>query len=474
MQDHIGKLAETWDISSDWTSFTFHIRKGVYWQNKPPVNGREFTAYDVEWNYDRVLGIGDGFTKPSPYLNLGDLALIASVTATDKYTIVYKLTTPSREQLRSILDDFSTINDMVPREVVEQYGNMSDWRNVVGTGPFILKDYLGGSSLTADRNPNYWGYDPFFPQNKLPYLDEVKIVAIPDVATALAAVRTGKVDLIESIPWTQAANLAKSNPELQQVTRPAFGQAISPMIDKKPFDDIRVRTAMQMALDLPTIAKSFYGGTVNPTPIGCVGQKGYYIPFGQWPADLQAEYTYNPTAAKKLLADAGYPNGFDCTITTQPAYDQDLLQIIKAYFSQIGINMNIQVMDAASFNAYTASSKQQLSSWRCAAPNPPIQCLNEYWSGTTAAYTRTHIKDTVYDGLIVKAKASLDEAEFSGLIQQADMRVITQHWGTFVVAGTSYCISQPWLKRFSGEAAVSSWLYRYLWIDQNLKKAMGH
>ena len=105
---------------------------------------------------------------------------------------------------------------IVPHEVVDEYGNLRDWRNSCGTGPFMLVDYIKGSSWTVERNPNYWGNDPIHPENKLPYLDSVKCLIIPDTSTMMAALRTAKIDQLE-VGWEEAGSLMKSNPELQRV-----------------------------------------------------------------------------------------------------------------------------------------------------------------------------------------------------------------------------------------------------------------
>ena len=111
-----------------------------------------------------------------------------------------------------------------------------------------------------------------------------------------------------------------------------------------PFNDIRVREAMQMAIDLPTIAKTYYGGTARPCPSTLTSNymTGWGFPYSQWPQDLKDQYAYNPTAAKQLLAAAGYPNGFNTDVVVDAAADMDLLQIVKSYFAAIGVNMDIR------------------------------------------------------------------------------------------------------------------------------------
>ena len=188
-----GALAESWE-TPDPLTYIFHIRKGVHWHNKAPMFGRELTAKDIEYNYHRVLGLGSGFTEPS--IAPGQLQTLPfeSITATDNWTVVFKMKKPYLSVPIHIQD--SNISYIYPPEVIEQYGGMNDWRNVVGTGPFELTDRVEGSSWTWTKNPDYWGHDEKYPENRLPYIDELRMLIIPEEAAAVAAIRSGKIDFM--------------------------------------------------------------------------------------------------------------------------------------------------------------------------------------------------------------------------------------------------------------------------------------
>jgi peptide/nickel transport system substrate-binding protein len=372
----------------------------------------------------------------------------------------------------NLVDDHWVVY-IVAREAVEKWGDLNDWKHQIGTGPFILDDYVSGSSLSLHKNPDYWAQDFVHPENKMPYLDNVKVLIIPDLATALAALRTGKIDLIEGINWQQAKSIAKTNPELLQVSRPTVAFGIVMQVDRKPYSDIKVRQAMQKAIDIQSLAQSYYGGLAQGKPMGIVGTQGYYTPYDQWPADVKAGYTYDPAAAKKLLADAGYPNGFKATITTNNANDLDLLQILKSYLSEVGINLDIQAMDPVSYTAYKQAGKTELAFDWCTVNFPPVICLNMCYSGSPVYYSSRHISDPTFDGLWTQAKASFDQEEQRRLVNEADMRAITQQWLINTPSAPLFCIYQPWLMRFNGETRVPQRLSPYLWIDQKLKTSMG-
>ena len=118
--------------------------------------------------------------------------------------------------------------------------------------------------------------------------------------------------------------------------------------------------AMQLAIDLPGIAKNYYKGSVEPYPSSLTSRalKGWGFPYEEWPQDLKDEYAYNPTLARKLLADAGYPHGFKTNIVADTTGDLDLLQVVKSYFADVGIDMEIRPMDSTEWIAYVLNGHQ--------------------------------------------------------------------------------------------------------------------
>jgi peptide/nickel transport system substrate-binding protein len=244
----------------------------------------------------------------------------------------------------------------------------------------------------------------------------------------------------------------------------------------KPYTDIRVRKAFQMAIDIPTIAKTFYGGNAGDKPMGLSAVPGYYTPFDEWPQQLKDEYTYNPEGAKKLLAEAGFPNGFKTDVVTSSAFDLDLLQIIKSYFAAIGVDMEIRVMDSVALSAFITAFKHDAmyaGAIYYAQPAAPRNNVQRRLSTTPTNYTKNN--DPAYDEILSKFNASLDAAEAKKLLIQADNYAIAQHWNAVVCPTPSYTVWQPWLKGYMGEQMMWNlqfWYSRY-WIDQNLKKTMG-
>ena len=186
-----GLLAESWS-RPDPLTYVFKIRQGVHWHNKAPMNGRELTAEDIEYNFHRYFGLGEFSEAGSTNLEEFGREPIESVTATDKWTVVMKLNRPSITFLSDVLNHWGAFIN--PPEVIEQHGDVNDWQNVVGTGPYELTDFVEGSSFTHTKNPEYWRNDEKYPENRLPYIDELKALLLKEKATYLAALRSGRVD----------------------------------------------------------------------------------------------------------------------------------------------------------------------------------------------------------------------------------------------------------------------------------------
>ncbi|GAI37769.1 unnamed protein product, partial [marine sediment metagenome] len=200
--------------------------------------------------------------------------------------------------------------------------------------------------------PDYWEKDP--QGNKLPYIDGVKMLIITDSATMIAALQTGKIDLSTGIPWIQKPAIEAATPELlwdRHLDEGIF--TIFPKNSKVPYNDLRVRQALLMAIDFQKLADTIHepgASCVHTWPVG-PHLKGIYVPLDELPEDIKKVKTYNPTEAKKLLADAGYPNGFEATIQYCAigayAFAGDAVEIIAKYWDDIGVSLHLEPVDTA-------------------------------------------------------------------------------------------------------------------------------
>ena len=486
-----GALAESWEISPDGLTYTFPIRQGVHWHNKAPMNGRELTADDIEFNFHRNFGLGSGFTELSPSYAAFDSAVgIESVTATDKWTVVFKLKEPRLFALDNIIDNYSIY--MNPPEVIKEHGDVKDWRNLVGTGPFEMTGFVEGSSVTYTKNPDYWAHDEKYPENRLPYVDELKYLILTEEATRLAALRTGKVDYAgvngspaQIISVDVLESLQRTNPEL--VFWPfkyRSDNSFSMNVSKPPFDDINVRKAIQMALDLDTIYATYYKGYGSTKPQGTIADtvEGWSVPFEEWPEEVRKVYTYDPAGAEALLDAAGHPRGADGTrfktvLTHYATYDSTFSELIAAYWGEIGIDVEVQVTPAADFGNLRVEGRfEMITAELSGAPSPSAAFPTAYWS--KARHNHAYAKDPDFDALYeawVRAN-TLEEAQ--SLTKEALVYALEKHWTIWGGEMPQWNVSQPWVMGYNGELWLGvgqndSWMAR-LWIDSALKAAMGH
>jgi peptide/nickel transport system substrate-binding protein len=483
-----GWLAEGWEMA-DPTTVTVKIRKGIHWQDKHPMEGgREFTADDVVYSFDRVLLTGSGFTeenaKQFAFFFKMQIPLVERVVKVDDYTVQFKLKSSSAMAIYNVVEPFLTPGFVSPEWDKLTDDQKTDWHNVVGTGPFILTDFVAGTSLTTTRNPNYWGYDERHPKNKLPYLDEIKVVVIPDEATAVAAMRTGKLDMMaddrNGPSLTTALHLKTTDPDIQQFTWPATAYGVFFKQGVKPFDDIRVRKAMQLAIDIPTIAATYYKGTSGNKPVGLMStiySPDWATPYDQWPADLQAEYSYDPVTAKQLLSDAGYPNGFNAEMMGVTTDDSQLQLVIADAFKQIGVNVTIVPVDMMTGRTLVMEGKYKQMLWAAAGgqTSPPSSALGAFWStfSEKTGGMNGGIVDAGYDAIVDKFLKAATEDEAKAAFREADMYQLRQHWTVQVCVRNNPQICQSWLKGWAGENfwGQGGWFVRArCWIDQSLKK----
>ena len=484
-----GLLAESWE-SPDPLTYVFKIRDGVVWHDKAPVNGRQLTAHDVEYSFDRILGL-DGH-EPTPDVAGGaDLLKISfdAVTATDDFTVEFKLKEPSLLALGSILRDAPSI--IVAREVVEQFGDIQDWRNVTGTGPYQLTDVLEGSSWTYTKVDDYWGFDPKYPANRLPYADTVELLIVNDPTAITSLIRSGQADfsgfaLNSHLSSVDAAvSLQQTNPNL--VLHPfAYRSETAFNFDnqKEPWSDIRVRQALSMAIDQESIAENYMQGWGDASPVGGVGKAvlGYFTPYEEWPEDVKQYYRYDPEAAEKLLDEAGYPRDADGvrfkTIYEHYEFtDLGYYQIAMDYLRQIGIDVEIQEVTRAEFvdkalNHTYLGLRNEV--WAAEYPSAP-GAIAAYW--TKNGWRPSNVSDPEFDEYYENALAATTIEEQKEWVQKADMRVIEQLWTIRGPIAPLFGATQPWIKGYNGEGDLGSMnrtdVFQYLWIDQDLKRELG-
>ncbi len=465
-----GILATHWEMPDADTQI-FHIRRGIRWHDKPPTNGRELTADDIVFSLMRLWTTPTQF-RYGAYPFERDLV---SITATDKWTVVIEYQPGRAGPVYEIVADHSKI---VPRDAIEMYGDMTDWRNAIGTGPFVLVDYVDASSVTFERNANYWGTDPLHPDNQLPYLDGVKWLVIPDASTRLAAMRTGKIDQL-GLGWEDAGELIPTNPELQYITYyTGTAATLHYRLDKPdlPFYDVMVRRALNMAVNNQEIIDTIFGGQAEllTWPLGPITELlDMYTPLEEMPESVREQFEYHPDKARQMIADAGYPDGFKTEVVTTSG-GVDMLAVVQSYWAEIGVELEILVKDYAVYSSMLFNKSYGAMFMASMSDTLPHKFVYTK-PGSVNNYSM------VDDPVIWEAYEKVSAAYFDWDERARLMKEIAPYMLDLAPAlqfpgGYAYVFWQPWVKGYHGENSVgymSHYNYpKYIWIDQDLKEEL--
>ena len=481
-----GNLAENWETPDD-TTIIFNIRKGVQWHDKAPMNGRELTAKDIEYNFNRWLAMGEfSGAEISAWVRVLGIPEWESITATDDWTVVFKLKEPNFWALTYVLD--VGLAWIYPPEVIKEHGDAHDWKNLVGTGPFMLTDAVEGSSYTFTKNPNYWGYDEKYPQNRLPYIDQLKALVMPEKTARIAALRTGKIDIIGPAAGGALKNidtlgrLRQTNPEIVHYQWVAGSRNVIQVAGatRPPFDDIRVRQAMQKAIDVPTVGITYYKGAARTVPCGPSRAPGYHTPYEEWPEELKQEYTYDPDGAEALLDAAGYTRGadgirFKAEMPVVVQLDLGYAELVVEYFRDIGIDLEFEILPSVGefVSTIAATPHDLLLLGGCdALEGQSVDKFSDYSSPKFVVNWRKHDPD--YERIIGDLRAATTLEDWTRFFHEADDYVIEKHWLIWGPGVPPGLVAQPWITGWNGENMNNNVVYARLWIDSELKAAMGY
>lgn len=373
-------LAASWDISEDGKTYTFHLHEGVKFHD-----GSDLTAEDVVFSLDRARA--DDSTNAQKAL----FAAIDTVEAVDANTVKVTLKNPQGSFLYNMGWGDAVI---VAPETAE--GNKE---NPVGTGPFKFGNWAKGSSITIEKNPNYWG-EPVA-------LDKAEFRIIPDAAAAIPALLSGDVQAFANMPAGDALAQIQADSRFEVVIGSTEGETILSTNNKKaPFDNLKVRQAVAHALNREEIIAG--NGSGLGTPIG-----SHFSPGNSAYVDLTGTYPYDPEKAKALLAEAGFPNGFDATIKLPPPpYARDGGQVVASQLRKVGINLEIIPVEWADWLDQVFKNKDyDLTIVSHTEPNDiGIYARHDYYF---------QYENPEFDAVMAELDVSSDEAKRTELYQKA-------------------------------------------------------
>lgn len=486
LEDQAGPgLAQSWR-APDASTWVITVRKGVHWQFPNTdagrlMAGREMTTADVFSSVSRLLVPGTGWMSISQ--PAAQKATTAKLTGPQEITVT---TTPEFAMtIFTWIIQGAGYNRVYPPEVIAKYGDVGNWRNAVGTGAFMLTDYVPGSQLVYIRNPNYWQTDPIGAGkgNQLPYIDNYRELIIPDLSTRQAALRTGKIDSLTAFTKVDMDKMIQNNPKLQYV-KYLSGQPWSLTMNSgqkgKPWADVRVRQAMMYATDFNDWKTNYFGGDAEIDVWPVNSQTGaMYTPLSQMPQDVQDLYKYNPEKAKQLLKDAGYPNGFQASVVVNTVAERiDELSIFAAMWAKVGIKLNIDTKETVTYNAISTARSNDELIYRLVWGNFPQQLYFSPERGPSSnnpafvndpAGSNADIEAVYQD---VTSKIVVNMPGSYEAFKKVKPLLLTGAY--YIVRPTPYTYSiwWPWYNNYYG-SAPSSVFMKYGWIDQELKKSMG-
>jgi len=314
-------LATSWTVSPDGLTYTFDLRQGVKFHN-----GREMTAADVVYSFDRIMDPKTGSPLASQF------SQVAKAEATGPYQVTFTLKEPFAPFLANLTNLY-----VVPKEVVEANGDLQ--KVAVGTGPFELDKVVPDTYVSLKANPDY--YRPGEPK-----VAELKFNVVPEASTRAAGLRTGTYQLLPTVDPVTAETLKKVPGATVLGTQDLAYSLLGLNTSRKPFNDPRVREAINYAVNRADIVQAVYLGNAVPGGPLSPALKDWAVPTSDFPC-----YTPSVAKAKQLLADAGYPNGFSTTIITFGTIKEvsDTAQVLQAQLASVGINAKVDVEDFGKF-----------------------------------------------------------------------------------------------------------------------------
>ena len=444
-------LAEKWDISKDAKSFTFHLRKGVTFHKDACFEkgiGREVNANDFKYCFeklctfnedmnsgfyifqDRVIGAKAYFesTKLGKPLKEG----VTGIKVIDDYTLEIDLEYPYLGFLNILTMPFTWV---FPKEAVEKYGNEMR-THCVGTGPFYLKDEKHDESLILARNEGYWGKDKF--GNQLPYLDIIKFTFNKEKTSEFLEFKKGNLDLISGLPLEMRQEILDENSK----GNTDYNLSITPIMSVSYygfqtqgslFRNKKLRQAFNYAIDRERICKFVLLDEAKPAIYGIVPPS-----FPNYNSKEVKGFSFNPQLARKLLAEAGYPNGkgfpVDFALLLNSGGDRNI-EVAQAVQKMLAENLNIPIkLNVLPFPQKLdmenkGSAQFWKSGWVADYPDPQ-SFLDLFYgklvpdSGGFSPVNSSRYKNNLFDSLYEASVKEVDLEKRFKLYQKADQVAI--------------------------------------------------
>lgn len=320
-------LAKSFTVSPDGLTYTFTLQSGVTFHDGTPFN-----AQAVKANFDRVLDPANHLQKYGLYHTVSH---VQAVTVVDDHTVKMTVSAPSATLINNLAHPSAV---MISPTALAKYGNAGIASNPVGTGPFVFQSWAHGDRIVARRNPSYWR--PGLTSNA----DQIVFRAVPDATQAIAMLKTGEAQFIYPIDPVDVKAISDQK-NIKIFNAPGILVTYLSMNEHyAPFSKPNVRLAMNLAVDKQALISTLYLGYAKEMHSAVGSQLAGYAAVGTYP--------YNVAKAKALLAESGYPNGFDATLWVGTAtFAQKVAVFLQQQLSQIGVRINVVPMEAGTLNS---------------------------------------------------------------------------------------------------------------------------
>ncbi|WP_139490433.1 ABC transporter substrate-binding protein [Brevibacillus dissolubilis] len=413
-------LAESWEVSPDGLTYTFKLRQGVKFHD-----GTDFNAEAVVFNFNRWMDKSNPLYDKEGFEYYNDMFggykgdkdhVIASVTAKDANTVEIKLSRPQAPFLQNLAMWCFAI---ASPDALKKYGEKFT-ENPVGTGPFKFVEWKRNDSITLEKNPNYWNQG-------FPKLDKVIFKTIPENSARLTALQAGEIDLMDGLN-PEDVKTVEENADLQLFKRPSMNVGyLGFNVEKKPFDNPKVRQAIGHAINKQGLVDAFYAGlgepATNPMPPSLWGFN-----------DQIKDREYNLDKAKQLLAEAGFPNGFQTTFWAMPVprpYIPDgpkMAEAMQQDFKKIGIDAKIVTMEWATYLDKTKVGEQDMFMLGWTGDNgDPDNFLSVFFNkNNIGGNNRSRYANDELQGILMKAQAEPDQAKREEMYKKAQEIVFNE------------------------------------------------
>ena len=451
-----GDLAESW-VQPTETTYVVTLRKGVRWHDKPPANGRELSADDVVFTYERFLSV-----KGNP--NRVALDYVEKVEALDRHRVRFTL----KEPMAWFLDFLASLSTcIVAREAVERFGDLRAMEACIGTGPWMMERYQRGVGATLVRHPHYF-------RAGLPNADGVELIVKTDVSARLATWLAGGYDFAPESGMVVVRNdfdlVRRKKPGLQTAEMTWLVNTYLAMrLDQEPFRDIRVRHALALANSGPDLLASnpYAQGHGRPNPTVPAALRDWSLPIGELTESGRRLYEHDPAAAKRLLAQAGYPSGIKVTLATTaygPEYI-DLLQVMLAHWKAVGIHVDLKLKERGAFFASIGNFEGLMASLRGVSTIPETYLAGFHLTGQRLNTSR--VNDEKLTQMIRLQRRTFNTAQRRSIVHDIQRYLAEQAYYLYNPSALAISAWEPYVKNFAPNHGYDyGWRLLEAWLDR--------